>query len=90
MEQAAELPQEAMILPLAMSWGHITHLADSHNSNVNNSILIKSGHTQAAGFLSVCLATAQDSPWEHVRNSPPQKPKPGDSVSKVGLGCESL
>ena len=81
MEQAAGLPEETMILPWAMILGHITHLADSHNSAVNNSILIESGHTQGAGFLSVCWAITQDLPWEHVRNSSPQKPKYGDSWS---------
>ena len=47
MEQTAGLPEETMILPWAMILGHITHLADSHNSAVDNSILIESGHTQA-------------------------------------------
>lgn len=69
MEQITPLPEEAMILPSAMLWDHITHLALSHSSAVHNSILIISDHTQAAGFLGVCPATAWISPWEHVRNS---------------------
>ena len=87
MEQAAGLPEETMILSWAMILCHITHLADSHDSAVNNSILVESGHTQSAGLLRVCWATTQDLPWEHVRNSPPQKPKRGDSwsVNLTGL-----
>ena len=81
MEQTTQLPEEAMILPSAMLWGHITHLAHSHSSAVNSSVLVMSDHTQAAGFLSVCPATARISPWEHVRNSHTQHPSSGGSQS---------
>ncbi|EPY76023.1 hypothetical protein CB1_001514001 [Camelus ferus] len=67
MEQAAGLPEGALILPVAVLWGHVTHLADSHISAVSNAILFKSACIQAAGLLSVCPATVQDSPWEQYR-----------------------
>lgn len=85
MEQTTPLPEEAMILPSAMLRGHITHLAHSHSSAVGNSVLIMSDHSQAAGFLSVCPATARISPWEHVRNWHPGSPAPEtQSVSLMG------